>query len=105
MIEIIEPVVVVAEGGIGVPHIAGGPVVQGGRRPHVFKLAADPAGVLIAALPVEKPPVPLQRLIGPDSQEAHRLLIPVPDAIPAAELPGQVLLVHLVTIGGNGIVV
>ena len=96
MIEVVEAVVIIVKHSIGVPHIAGGPVVHGRCGPHIFELAADPAGVLVAAFPVKKAPVALEGFIGPNPQKAHGLFVPMAHAVPPAKLPGQIFLVHLI---------
>ena len=104
MIEVVEAVVIIMKHSIGVPHIAGGPVVHGRCGPHIFELAADPAGVLVAAFPVKKTPVALEGFIGPNTQKAHGLFIPMAHAVPPAKLPGQIFLVHLIAVGGDGVI-
>lgn len=48
VVQVVQAVVIVAEPVIGVPYIAGGPVVQGRRAPDVLELLADPAFALVA---------------------------------------------------------
>ncbi len=104
VIHVIEAIIGVTEFCVSVPHIGVRPVVKGRRRPHVFKLLADPAFPVISVLFVENSAVPLQGFVRPDPQKAHRLFAAVGKAVPPAELPGQILLVHSVTIGRNGVV-
>ena len=86
------------------PDVAERPVVQGRRAPDVLELVAHPALALVAVFLVEEPAVALQGFIRAHAEQTDRLLIPVGDAVPAAELLGQVLLVHPVAIGGHGVV-
>ena len=86
------------------PDVADRPVVKRGRRVSVLKLLGNPAFSTITVFLVENAAVTLKRLVCPRSQQADSLFVAVRNPIPAAELPGQILLRHPVAVGGHGVI-
>ena len=82
-----------------------GIIIKGGSAPHVFKLLRNPAGSFVTVFFIQESAVPLQGLIRPHSQQAHGLFPSVRKSVPAAELFGEILLMHPVAVGSHRIVI
>ena len=78
------------------------PVIQRGRAPHILEMLCDPADSLVAVLFIEKTAVALEGFVRPHTQKTDSFSASVGHPVPAAELFGQILLVHPVTVGGHG---
>lgn len=102
--QVVQMVVVVAKEKVGVPYVRERPIVERGGAPDVLKHRAHPASALVAVLFIEKSAIALQGFLRADAQQAYGLFFAVGQAVPAAELPGKVLLMHAVAVGGHGVV-
>ena len=85
-------------------HITGRPVIKRRCTPDVFKLFADPAGVFISILPIDKTTVTLHGFICPDSQQTDCLFVSVGKAVPPSELFCQIFLMHFVVISCHRVI-